>query len=117
MTRSDHAKLRQLMLVEEFKRCINSDITSFLYEKQVETLKAAARLADNYALTHKVYFVNKPVPRKPFSPQSSPKSNPSNPSGSFSHAFTPKPKPSGENKGQNPSMFPLAFVAGSLQGH
>ena len=27
------------MLVEEFKRCINSDIKSFLNEKQVETLK------------------------------------------------------------------------------
>ena len=27
---SDHGKLRQLMLVEEFKRCINSDIKSFL---------------------------------------------------------------------------------------
>ena len=32
---SDHEKLRQLMLVEEFKRCINSDIKSFLDEKQV----------------------------------------------------------------------------------
>ena len=27
---SDHAKLRQLLLVEEFKRCINSDVKSFL---------------------------------------------------------------------------------------
>ena len=44
------------MLVEEFKRCINSDIKSFLDEKQVETLEAAARLADDYALTHKVSF-------------------------------------------------------------
>ena len=32
---SDHEKLRQLMLVEEFKRCINSDIKSFVDEKQV----------------------------------------------------------------------------------
>ena len=48
---SDHEKLRQLMLVEEFKRCINSDIKSFLDEKQVETLEAAARLADDYAFT------------------------------------------------------------------
>ena len=99
---SDHAKLRQLMLVEEFKRCINSDIKSFLDEKQVETLEAAARLADDYALTHKASFVNKTIPRKPFSPQSGPKSNPSNPSGNSSHTFTPKPKASGKNKGQNP---------------
>ena len=64
---SDHEKLRQLMLVEEFKRCINSDIKSFLDEKQVETLEAAARLADDYALTHKVSFINKPNPsRRPF---------------------------------------------------
>ena len=46
---SDREKLRQLMLVEEFKRCINSDIKSFLDEKQVETLEAAARFADDYA--------------------------------------------------------------------
>ena len=26
---SDYSKLRQLMLVEEFKRCINSDVKSF----------------------------------------------------------------------------------------
>ena len=35
---SDYPKLRQLMLVEEFKRCINSDVKSFLDEKEVETL-------------------------------------------------------------------------------
>ena len=34
------------MLVEEF-RCINSDIKFFLDQKQVETLEAAARLADD----------------------------------------------------------------------
>ena len=45
------------MLEEEFKRCIHSDINLFLDEKQVETLEAAARLAD--ALTHKVFFLNK----------------------------------------------------------
>ena len=50
---SDHAKLRQLMLVEEFKRCINSDVKAFLNEREVENLETAARLADDYALTHK----------------------------------------------------------------
>ena len=35
---SDYPKLRQLMLVEEFKRCINSYVKSFLDEKEVETL-------------------------------------------------------------------------------
>ena len=50
---------------------------------------------------------DKPVPRKPFPPQSGPKSNPSNQSGNSSHIFNPKPKPSGENKGQNPLSPPI----------
>ena len=105
---SDHEKLRQLMLVEEFKRCINSDIKSFLDEKQVETLEAAARLADDYALTHKVFFINKSNPsRRPFFPHSGSKHSPSNPPGSHSQTITPKPKPSGENKDQNPLSQPI----------
>ena len=124
---SDHEKLRQLMLVEEFKRCINSDVKGFLDEKEVETLDLAARLADDYSLTHKASFVNKPFFRKPFnsqskftpqsrpfspqskpySPQSGPKFNPSNPSDNSSHSFTPKPKFSGENKGQSPLSQPI----------
>ena len=114
---SDHAKLRQLMLVEEFKRCINSDVKAFLNEREVENLETAARLADDYALTHKASFVNKPYPRKPYnpqskqitpqskpySPQSGPKANPSNPTDNSS----PKPKFSSENKGQNPLSQPI----------
>ena len=38
------------MLVEEFKRCIQSDVKTFLDEKQVETLEEAARLADDTTL-------------------------------------------------------------------
>ena len=106
------------MLVEEFKRCINSDVKSFLDEKEVETLYLAARLADDYSLTHKASFVHKPFPMKPYnpqskftpqsrqyslqskpySPQSGPKSIPSNPSDNSSHSFTPKPKFSGDKK-------------------
>ena len=105
---SNHEKLRQLMLVEEFKRCINSDIKSFLDEKQVETLEAAARLADDYALTHKVSFINKSnSSRRPFFPHSGSKHSPSNPPGSHSQTITPKPKPSGENKNQNPLSQPI----------
>ena len=69
---SDYPKLRQLMLVEEFKRCINSDIKSFIDEMEFETLKKAVRLADDHTLTHKVSFVNKANPRKPFYPSSGP---------------------------------------------
>ena len=88
-----------------------SDVRVFLNEKEVENLDVAARLADDYSLTHKTSFVNKPFPRKPFNPQlkftpqsrpfipqskphfpqSGPKSNPSNPSDNSSHSFTPKP--------------------------
>ena len=49
------------MLVEEFKRCINSDVKSFLDEKEVETLEKAARLADDYTLTHKVSFMARQI--------------------------------------------------------
>ena len=58
----NYDKLRQLMLVEEFKCCIQSDVKTFLDEKQVETLEEAARLADDYYLTHKVSFIAKPKP-------------------------------------------------------
>ena len=95
------------MLVEEFKRFLNSDIKSFLDEKQVETLETAARQTDDHGFTHKASFVNRTIPKKPFSPQSGPKSNLSNPSGNSSHKFTPKSKPSGENKVQNPLSQPI----------
>ena len=109
---SDHEKLRQLMLVEEFKRCINSDIKSYLDEKQVETLEAAARLADDYALTHKVSFISKSNPsRRPFFPQSGSKHSPSNPSGNYSQTFTPKPKSSGENKIKISYLNQFAIIA------
>ena len=32
------------MLVEEFKRCIQSDVKTFLDEKQVETLEEASSI-------------------------------------------------------------------------
>ena len=103
---SDNPKLRQLMLVEEFKRCINSDVKSFLDEKEVETLEKAARLADDYTLTHKVSFVSKANPRKPFYQPTGHKPSPSLQSGN-SNQNAPKPKPPGENKGHNPLSQPI----------
>ena len=103
---SDYPKLRQLMLVEEFKRCINSDVKSFLDEKEVETLEKAARLADDYTLTHKVSFFSKANPRKPFYPPSGHKPNPSLQSGNF-NLNAPKSKPPGENKCHNPLSQPI----------
>ena len=50
-------QLRQFMLVEEFKWYINSDVRAFLNEKEVENLDVAARLANDYSLTHKASFL------------------------------------------------------------
>ena len=94
------------MLVEEFKRCINSDVKSFLDEKEVETLEKAARLADDYTLTHKVSFVSKANPRKPFYPPSVHKPSPNLQSINFNQN-APKPKPNGENKCHNPYSQPI----------
>ena len=44
----------------------NYDVRAFLNEKAVENLDLANRLADDYSLTHKASFVNKPFSRKPF---------------------------------------------------
>ena len=92
------------MLVEEFKRCINSDIKPFLDEKEVETLEKAARLADDYTLTHKVPFVSKANRRKPFYPSSGHKPSPSLLSDNSNQNA---PKPTGENKGHNPLSQPI----------
>ena len=85
------------MLVEELKRCINSDVKSFLDDKEVETLEKAARLADDYTLTHKVSFVSKANLRKPFYPPSGQKPCPSLQSGK-SNQNPPQAKPPGANK-------------------
>ena len=63
---SDYPELRQLMLVEEFIRCINSDVKSFLDEKEVETLEKAAGLADDYTLTHKVLLLARQIIKNNF---------------------------------------------------
>ena len=122
--KNDHAKLIQLMLVEEFKRYIHSDVKAFLDEKDVETSDVAARLADDYALTHKVSIVNKPYKQhfnpqfknnspqsKPFDPQqrtNSPQPNPQSQAGLLSaddssSAQNTKNRDTSENKGQRSS--------------
>ena len=45
----DHDKLKQLILIEEFKRCIHGDVRTFINEKKAETLEDAARLADEFS--------------------------------------------------------------------
>ena len=96
-------KLRQLVLVEEFKRCIQSDVKTFLDEKQVETLEEAARLADDYYLTHKVSFIARP---KPTSSHPQNKFMSGNSSGMPSQSNTSKPNSTSETKSQYPLSRP-----------
>ena len=46
-------QLKELILVEEFKRCVHPDIRTHLDEQHVETLAEASTKADDYSLTHK----------------------------------------------------------------
>ena len=55
----DYNKLRQLILIEEFKGCIHSDVRTYIDEQKLETLDEAARLADDYSLTHRISFADK----------------------------------------------------------
>ena len=87
------------MLVEEFKRCIQSDVKTFLNEKQVETLEEATRLADDYYLTHKASFIAKP---KPTSSRPQNKFMSGNSSGMPRQSNTPEPNSSSETKSQYP---------------
>ena len=55
-----HDKLRQLILVEEFRRCIHSDVRTFIDEQKAETLEGTAQLVNEFLLSHKVNIVEKP---------------------------------------------------------
>lgn len=45
-------KLKQLVLLEEFKGCVPVKVKTYLEEQKVEELQRAATLADDYKLTH-----------------------------------------------------------------
>ena len=53
-TGQDFKKLKQMVLLEEFKDKVRPDIRSHLDEQKVEELEKAAIMADDYALTHKM---------------------------------------------------------------
>ncbi|XP_069175198.1 cyclin-dependent kinase 11B-like [Procambarus clarkii] len=46
-------ELEQLVLLEDFKECLSGDLKTYLEEQQVETLRAAATMAEEYILTHR----------------------------------------------------------------
>ena len=50
----DFKKLKQMVLLEEFKDKVRPDIRSHLDVQKVEELEKAAIMADDYALTHKM---------------------------------------------------------------
>ncbi|XP_071959886.1 uncharacterized protein [Antedon mediterranea] len=52
--KGEFGKLRELMLVEEFKSCSPTEVRTHLEEQKVDDLRKAASVADNYVLTHKV---------------------------------------------------------------
>ena len=53
-------KLRQMILIEGFKGCIPTNIKTYNEEQKAETLQQAARLADDYSLTHHGVFEGSP---------------------------------------------------------
>ena len=52
----DFEKLRQLILIEEFKACVPPGIKTYIDEQKASTLHQAAVLADDYSLTHRNAF-------------------------------------------------------------
>jgi len=56
---ADFEKLKQLIIIEEFKNRIPADVRTYIEEQRVDDIHVAARLADEYALIHKVSFSHK----------------------------------------------------------
>jgi len=52
----DFGKFEQVILIEQFKQCVHSDIKTHLDERDINNLHDAATVADDYALTHKLSF-------------------------------------------------------------
>lgn len=55
---TDFAKLRELLLIEEFKSCLPEKVVVYLNEQKVSTVSQAAVLADEFVLTHKNVFTS-----------------------------------------------------------
>ncbi len=52
----EFVQLRELVLLEEFKKCLPERIVMYLNEQKVVSLAEAAVLADEFALTHESVF-------------------------------------------------------------
>ena len=71
---SDFDSLRELVLMEDFKKCLPERIVVYINEQKVSQLSSAAVLADEFALTHKTVFSSgfDEKPRQPPARQNSP---------------------------------------------
>ena len=49
-----------MILIEEVKECLSTNIKTCIEEQKAETLRQAARLADDYSLTHHGVFKGSP---------------------------------------------------------
>ena len=58
---TDFDKMRQLILVEQFRNSVSSDISVYLNEKEVSNLRDAGVKADEFALIHKRSNIHKKV--------------------------------------------------------
>ncbi|KAJ8041519.1 hypothetical protein HOLleu_12356 [Holothuria leucospilota] len=109
--------LRQLILVEEFKRCVNDDIKTHLEENKADKLSEVANLADQYALTHKFSKVGQTQnkgqfsrPNKKYGNSSGTTGNSGSQSGSISPTNSGKKQPdSGRQKNDQVSSNKAAF--------
>ncbi|KAJ8040905.1 hypothetical protein HOLleu_15350 [Holothuria leucospilota] len=109
--------LRQLMLVEEFKQCVNDDIKTHLEENKADKLKEVANLADQYALTHKFSKVGQTQnkgqfsrPNKKYGNSSGTTGNSGSQSGSISPTYSGKKQPdSSRQKNDQVSSNKAAF--------
>lgn len=52
----DFSALRDLVLLEEFKRHLSDRVVTYLNEQKVESLSKAAVMAEEFSLTHKTVF-------------------------------------------------------------
>jgi len=52
----DFTKLRQLILIEEFKGCLPTGVKTYIEEQKAESIQQAARFADDYTLMHRETF-------------------------------------------------------------
>ena len=74
----DFESLRELILLEDFKKCLPDRIVVYINEQKVSTLSSAAVLADEFGLTHRIIFAPSSAeknrePRQNSPPEVSPK--------------------------------------------